>query len=500
MVAKPEHIAEARAALGSQLAAIRKTRGYTQRALTRRLVGYSRSTVANVETGRQHVARDFWAQCDTVLEANGELVAGHDELTAALTEIRRQSAIQADALRRAKLQETGNGEPSTALVSGLVIPRGAQIEASRCTCHTVSHTVGASADDDDGGECPVHRRRFLGATGATLALAALPVDQTAGAAVRRAVRSAPGRLTAEHVRRVDKALLQICAADDEFGGAALLALAGGHLRRVRWWLRSGDYTEQIGQLLWSSAGRVATSAGWLAFDAGDQPEARAFHHEALAAARIARDEPLTVLALAGMSLQATYLRAGREALDMATAAQTSPAAREPRMASVLAVRKARALAQMGDSAASARALGRARAALDRAAPSPESESWTSSWTSFQDHAELTANEGLCRADVGDHAGARRLLEEALDAQDPAYSRNRALYTIRMAHSTLTLGELDEACRLATDALALAGHVGSHRVVDHIYGFRKRTARLASSTAAQEFNDRCDLFLSSRDTA
>jgi tetratricopeptide (TPR) repeat protein len=265
-------------------------------------------------------------------------------------------------------------------------------------------------------------------------------------------------------------------------------------------LRAGDYTEDVGQSLRSCSGRVAASAGWLAFDAGRHADARAFYHQALADARVSGDEPLAVLALASMSLQATYLGAGHEALDLARAAQSSPAGQEQRTASILAVREARALARMMDSAASAKAIARARAALDRAEPPPESASWASSWVSFQDHAELIAAEGLCRADIGDHSGARQLLQEALAALDPAYSRNRALYTIRLADAALALGEIEEACALATAAVCLAAHIDSRRVGDHIRAFRRRTGRYSAVEAAQTFNDRCDLVLSSQETA
>lgn len=39
------------------------------------LAGYSRSTVANVETGQQHVPRDFWASCDKALNTGDSRVA-----------------------------------------------------------------------------------------------------------------------------------------------------------------------------------------------------------------------------------------------------------------------------------------------------------------------------------------------------------------------------------------------------------------------------------------
>ncbi len=47
------------------------------------LTSYSRGTVANVETGRQHVPRDFWDRCDAALQTGGALARGYDEVEAA---------------------------------------------------------------------------------------------------------------------------------------------------------------------------------------------------------------------------------------------------------------------------------------------------------------------------------------------------------------------------------------------------------------------------------
>jgi transcriptional regulator with XRE-family HTH domain len=41
---------------------------------------YSRSTVANVETGRQNITRDFWDRADQALAAEGSLVAEFDHI------------------------------------------------------------------------------------------------------------------------------------------------------------------------------------------------------------------------------------------------------------------------------------------------------------------------------------------------------------------------------------------------------------------------------------
>jgi transcriptional regulator with XRE-family HTH domain len=65
-------IEAARKALGRQLAALRQAAGYNQQGFAP-LTGYGRSTLANVETGRQNVARSFWIRCAQELAADTAL-------------------------------------------------------------------------------------------------------------------------------------------------------------------------------------------------------------------------------------------------------------------------------------------------------------------------------------------------------------------------------------------------------------------------------------------
>jgi len=88
-------------ALGRRLAALRKASGLGQREFADK-IAYSRSTVANVEVGRQHVGRDFWARSDDVLSAGGALASGHDAIERAANERELASAHAAEAARRAE--------------------------------------------------------------------------------------------------------------------------------------------------------------------------------------------------------------------------------------------------------------------------------------------------------------------------------------------------------------------------------------------------------------
>jgi transcriptional regulator with XRE-family HTH domain len=68
----------ARRDLGRLLASWRKAAGLTQDVLAQR-IGYSRSTIGNVETGGQAIARPFWEHSDRVLAAEGAILTAFDD-------------------------------------------------------------------------------------------------------------------------------------------------------------------------------------------------------------------------------------------------------------------------------------------------------------------------------------------------------------------------------------------------------------------------------------
>jgi hypothetical protein len=75
----PEDLADARLALGQRLAALRHAAGLNQMDLARQAVT-SRSTVANVERGRQSGTRDFWTRCEGIVRADGVLLDGYERV------------------------------------------------------------------------------------------------------------------------------------------------------------------------------------------------------------------------------------------------------------------------------------------------------------------------------------------------------------------------------------------------------------------------------------
>ncbi|HEY5987462.1 MAG TPA: helix-turn-helix transcriptional regulator, partial [Streptosporangiaceae bacterium] len=100
-MSEPGSDVQARSALGAELAAYRRAAGYTQAELSE-LIGYSRSTVANVETGRQRVPGEFWRSADAVLRTGGVLSAGNDEVEAITRRDLRAIARQVSEARPAR--------------------------------------------------------------------------------------------------------------------------------------------------------------------------------------------------------------------------------------------------------------------------------------------------------------------------------------------------------------------------------------------------------------
>jgi diguanylate cyclase (GGDEF)-like protein len=88
-----EDIVAARRELGARLATMRTEAGLTQAELARR-AGYSRSAIANAESG-QAMSASFWARVDRALGAAGELVAACNRIEASVAAARRQADRQA---------------------------------------------------------------------------------------------------------------------------------------------------------------------------------------------------------------------------------------------------------------------------------------------------------------------------------------------------------------------------------------------------------------------
>ncbi|MGH4016557.1 MAG: helix-turn-helix domain-containing protein [Pseudonocardiaceae bacterium] len=103
MIQEPPELVAMRLALGQQLAALREAVGIIQPQIARR-TGYSRSSIAKAEAGRQLLTREFWQTADELLKADGALLASYEQVLAAKQahEARRRETELAKAYAEAQ--------------------------------------------------------------------------------------------------------------------------------------------------------------------------------------------------------------------------------------------------------------------------------------------------------------------------------------------------------------------------------------------------------------
>jgi Helix-turn-helix domain len=82
MIQDPPELVAMKLALGQQLAASRQAAEFGQQYVGRK-TGYSRSSIAKAESGRQLLTREFWTTADKLLNADGALLASYEQVRAA---------------------------------------------------------------------------------------------------------------------------------------------------------------------------------------------------------------------------------------------------------------------------------------------------------------------------------------------------------------------------------------------------------------------------------
>src|SRR5262249_33231575 len=118
-----------------------------------------------------------------------------------------------------------------------------------------------------------------------------------------------------------------------------------HLTYATWLLDHHSYTDTVGRRLYSSAGELMRLAGWLSFDAGDHGRAQRYWHTALYAAHAAGDRALGANIIGFMSCQSKDLHnRSRQAVTLAETALAGYCGASPRVAAILLLRAAEALA------------------------------------------------------------------------------------------------------------------------------------------------------------
>lgn len=272
--------------------------------------------------------------------------------------------------------------------------------------------------------------------------------------------------------------------DSQHGGAGVYELALQSLRQLRRILHQASYGPSTGEALHVVHGELRNGAGWFAFDAGRQAEARHWWLEASHVAQLVGNDRLFVDAASLLSRQATELGWPREGIDLARAAQQAAKSwGTPRLRSHLLSLEALGYSRAGDEQASWHALHQAGVLLG-AGPQDDDPSWLYFW----DEADLACGEARAALYLGDLPTAERCSRTALAAVRPEYPRNRTSYLAQRAELLVGQRSIEEAVATATQAVVGASEVSSARIDARIGQVRAELARYTDQPKVVEFLD------------
>lgn len=246
-------------------------------------------------------------------------------------------------------------------------------------------------------------------------------------------------------------------------------------------LLRGRFTEQVGRALFSTVAEATLLAGWMSYDACHHGLAQRYFLQALRLAQDANDRRLAGSILSAMSHQATFLGRYTQAATLARAALMgiSPVA-TPTLRAQFHAMEARALARTGDVAACQAALSAAMKSLEGRNRDDEPE-----WITYFDEAELAAEAAHCFRDVN---SARQAVAHAENAMSGTHVRSDFFATMVLADAHLCAGDVEEACRVALDALDLGEQLKSARCVSYLAEFRQGLAAVGSSANVKAFTE------------
>lgn len=315
----------------------------------------------------------------------------------------------------------------------------------------------------------VDRRDFLVGAAASAALTATPLPL------------AGTRIGARDIARIKAELPALYALDDAGDGAQAFRRALEQAAAVRQILDAATYGPTVGRDLQILAGELTEMAGWTAFDLGRHGEARRLFGEALTLGQITGSAALSTLVMASMSLQATAVGAGREAVELAQAAQrTAGSYGSARLLSLLAAREALGHARAADAPAATAALARAEQLLDDA-DDPGQE-----WLAFWGPADFHGAVAGVHQRLGQGHIAERACRSAIAATPERYRRNRAGYHAQLAGVLVERGAFEEAATTACASMSVS--TASGRVRARLLDLRPTLAPHVGQPAVAEALD------------
>lgn len=476
-----EEIAAARLALGRQLAALRQAAGYTQAGLAAE-AGWSRSTLGNVETGRQSAPRLFWKRCADILAAP-ELVLACGQIGEMISAERTAAARRAEADREARVRKRRDTAGPVALsltgYADAAVPAQPQWVATGGEAMLKAVELWQH-DLADRGTRPGNAD-----TAAAMILCwltALPDHPLTRATGAWAI--SPGDL--QRLRSVRSRLKDI---DNAHGGGVAFPMMAAYLRTEAIPLLYGQYDEETGRALAESLAQLELDAGWSAYDAGDHRLARCYLLHALRLAHTAADRMLGGRIVCALSHQA--LHTGQPVLSVrlarAARAGAGPAA-TPRGTAMMAAMEAMAHANVADPGRCHQAVEDAQRALASAAPGDGDPEWLDFDEGGLLGHQAWATRDLAAAGLANPELALERASRSVNLCRADHGRTRAQRNAILATTCLQAGDVERCAAAGEQVLADGWNLRSWHVREDVAfllaGIEATGSRAAASFVAQ----------------
>lgn len=471
-------VVAARQAAGRELARLRRGARLSQQQLGSR-IGYSRGQVGGAEAGTQRTAEPFWRRCDEVLGARGALKAAYDRIEGARKERDDQARRRAEAEREARLQRwrAQHGLPAATLPHDRV-PGSPEWtwESAGLSGSPMSWTAQQRS--------PFLRFVAKAIRGVSAVPAAGRVDSDLADRLGGTVEGAY-RVDAATVDDMQLVIAAYRRSYRQLAAHSLLPQAIGHLALTAELVEAVPSTTRTQRLV-SIIGEGAMLAGTLSLhDCYDFDAARAYYQLSKRAIDQAENRELAAYLLGCMSFLAAYGGKRQQAVAMAQRSQVLAArSASPRTQGWLHAVAAEVHATTGQARLSLSALDASANALDRA--DQDDPLWIG--IGAFDHAKLTGYRGTCYLRLARWKDAHDALSTAIQRLRPSFLKHRSTALADLADALVGMGEIDEACERASEALAIAGQIQHAITMRRIHNVRSRMERWKDTAAVKTLDE------------
>jgi len=514
----PELVALKRA-LGYQLTALREAAGLGQQQVGRK-TGYSRSSVAKAETGRQLLTREFWTTADHLLNADGALLANYEQVRAAkeehearsreaaLAQAYAEAQAHAQALRAASPPDVQNGHglvvpTGQEVLSGLVGAVGAELAAGLAgpLLYLAFLSTSAHAAPLEGREqlreqlrvflrewaTTVERREHLRLLGwAAATIAASPLSRLNPDEQERlsGTLATPSRVDEQVIDHIETLLLDCKRQEDALGPHAVLHTVIAQRELVDSLL--DECSNELRPRLLSVYSSMSSSIGIYFMNLEDPVSAMHYCDQARGAAQQAGNTELGIYSLCMMSHFASQQGNAHAAIDFAAAAQHLGTKTDDHLLQACtAVEFAMAYVIAGQHKESMSEFERALTGLTLSSDqrSPESPVY---W--FHEGL-VVSHQSDCFLRQGKPVEAAAAAERGLQLFDTSFVSDLANCTLRLGTARLLSGEVEESARVIGEGALLANRIRSARLTSEVRAARGRMGPWSDTPAVKELDER-----------